>query len=71
MKTKLFYEEVTERVAGVITASNIRPATRQEVKAARLLHRQGRCPHTIVRDTPGWPYDIRDCAICGEGLGLV
>ena len=70
-QTELFYEEVVERVGDTVIASNIRPATEEEIKNAEKLHKEGKCPHNIVKDKDGWPYDIRICATCGENLGLV
>jgi hypothetical protein len=68
---KLYYEEVTEEVCGVVLASNVRLATEDEIKAAKKLHEEGDCPCVIVVDEKGWLYDFRRCAICGQGLGLV
>jgi hypothetical protein len=67
----LFYENVTERIGEHVVASTIRPATEEDVSKAKSLHVDGKCPHTIVKDMSGWPYDFRSCAICGKGLGTV
>ena len=24
------------------------------------------CDHSVMYDTPGWPYDIRTCVACGH-----
>ena len=69
--TTLYYEEVQERYAGVVLRSTVRPATDEEVAECRRLHADGKCPHTIIIDTPGWLYNFRDCAVCGASLGTV
>lgn len=67
----IWYEEVTEKCGHIVIASNVRPATYDEIKDAERLHAQGNCPHTIVKDTPSWMYDLRECVTCGQGLGLI
>ena len=32
---------------------------------------QKHCPHKYVQDEYGWPYDYRECYVCGKGLGLI
>jgi hypothetical protein len=71
MKRKVFFEEVIEKIAGIVVQSNIREATGDEIVEAELLHREGKCPHTIVYDESGWPYDFRMCHTCGLSLGTV
>lgn len=67
-----FYIEIpTETIDGHILSSDLRPATEQEIEFAKQQHTQGRCPHNIVEDETGWLYDVRKCAICGKGLGLI
>ena len=66
-----FVEEVTEEIGGVVTASKIRDATEQDISKARKLHAKGKCPHNVVFDTRAYAYDIRTCAICGAGRGVV
>ena len=68
---ELFVETVTERLGEHVLASTIRPATAMDVAVAIRLHSEGKCPHNVVEDTPGWMYDFRACAICGTGLGVV
>lgn len=29
------------------------------------------CDHKLFVDIAGWPYNIRKCAVCGHGLGMV
>lgn len=70
-KSELLYEHVTERIGHRVLSSTIRSANPNEIEEAKRLHENGQCPHTIVQDTYGWPYDYRDCAICGIGLGTV
>jgi len=66
-----FYEEVTARIGEFVISSNVRPATDDEIEEAARLHLEGECPHNIVVDTEGWPYDLRSCYTCGKGLGHV
>ncbi len=66
-----FLETVTERIAGHIIASTVRPATEAEIAEAERLHSEGQCPHNIVRDERGWLYDFRFCVTCGSGLGII
>ena len=67
----IFYEEVTERIGKHVLASKIRSVTTEDFENVIELHKNGKCPHTIVKDTPGWMYDFRSCFICGKGLGTV
>jgi hypothetical protein len=32
---------------------------------------QRECPHHYFRDTAGFPYDVRTCAVCGASMGQV
>lgn len=66
-----YFEEVIECVNGIITASNIRLATQEEIEKAESLHKEGKCPHNIVYDVYGWMYDFRMCYTCGGSLGTV
>lgn len=66
-----FFEEVLERAGDTVIRSNIREATQEEITKANELHQQGNCPHNIVYDELGWPYDVRICYTCGKNLGLV
>lgn len=67
----VFVEEVTERMCGFVTASTVRPATKEDIVNAKRLCEQGKCPHTCVVDIDCYPYWIRKCYTCGEGLGTV
>lgn len=69
----LWYEHVKEHGwhPAQVMSSNIHEATVEEIALAAELAALGKCPHCIVYDTPGWMYDARTCATCGEGLGTV
>jgi hypothetical protein len=69
--SKVFVETVTERIGRSVLASTIRPATKEDVEKARALKAKGQCPHNVIVDQAGWPYDLRSCYVCGEGLGTV
>lgn len=69
--TEHFYEEVIQKCGDTILISNVRPATEEEIEECRKLHAEGKCPHTIIKDTPGWLYDFRQCVVCGAGLGAI
>lgn len=66
-----FFENVTERIGEQIIASTVRPATEEEIAEAQSLHKEGRCPHTIIKDTAGWLYDERYCVTCDKFLGFI
>jgi hypothetical protein len=68
---QLYFEEILERFNGQVIRSNIREATPEDIKQAVALYMEGKCPHTIVYDEPGWLYDARICGVCGAGLGLI
>jgi len=70
-KRKIFYEEVIEKINGIVIQSNIREPTGDEIVEAELLHKQGKCPHTIIYDELGSIYDFRMCHTCGKSLGTV
>jgi len=71
MESTHLFEEVSEEINGVVLASKIRPATQQDIDRAAELHKAGACPHTVVFDTLGWPYDFRTCYTCRKGRGMV
>lgn len=71
MAKKLFVETIIERMDGHILASEIHPATEEDIELARQLYEKGQCPHNIVYDEGGWMYDIRICATCEKGLGVI
>jgi hypothetical protein len=30
-----------------------------------------KCDHRVFKDTPGYPYYLRNCVICGANMGTV
>ena len=65
-------EIIKERIDGMVLCSDIREPTEAEVVYIKGLP----CDHGVqtmqlVHDEPGFPYDFRDCALCGAGLGTV
>lgn len=66
----LYFEEVTSSIGPQVISSEIRVATPEEVEECKKLADEGNCPHTIIRDSYGWLYDMRMCAVCGEFLGF-
>lgn len=55
-----------------VESSNLREASEEEINAARIEYAEhNTCDHSFIIDTDGWLYDLRECAICGCGLGLV
>lgn len=71
MSKKVFFEEVLEIIGDVVIQSNIREATSDEIVEAEILHKEGKCPHTIIYDESGYLYDYRICHTCGKSLGSV
>lgn len=71
MKRKLYYETVTIGSPACIIASTCTNATPAQIKKAKAEFKAGKCKHHIIYDEAGWPYDIRSCGICGQGLGLI
>jgi hypothetical protein len=69
--SKVFVEDVTERIGIHVLASTVRGATKEDIKRSLRLHKKGVCDHKVVEDSYGWMYDFRSCAICGKGLGTV
>jgi hypothetical protein len=65
-------EVVTERFAGQIIASTLEDVHDAEIEQERQrVTNGGSCTHSIVKDEPGYLYDIRTCVICGQGLGAI
>ncbi len=69
MKDEIYFEQVIEKIGDKVIASNIREATDNDIAEAWRLHILGNCPHTIIKDEPGYMYDFRNCVTCGKGLG--
>ncbi len=67
----LFFEEVIETFAGHVMVSECRPATQEEIDEAARRYKDGKCPHVVFYDEPGWLYDARRCHTCGGGMGTV
>ena len=70
-KAKLYVETITDGTIEMVWGSKIRPAKREDIRRARHLHSLGVCPHNVVFDVEGYPYDLRICAICKKDLGTV
>lgn len=64
--SNLFFEDVKISFGNHVISSEVRPATQSEIDECKRLYESGLCPHTIIRDEPGWLYDLRICAICGK-----
>ena len=67
----VFVEEVTTKIGDHILTSTVRKATQKDVDEAMAKKNKGRCPHNIIKDQKTYLYDIRECALCGKGLGLI
>lgn len=71
----VFYEDVKESrtINGhkIVLMSEIRKPTLEEIMAELDIHSLKKCNGIIVEDTDGYLYDLRNCAICGRGLGTV
>lgn len=69
---QIFREIVGEEMGGVVLTSKIQDVTPDEIREAEAVFAAtGACDHALVYDTIGYAYDIRTCAICGTGRGLV
>lgn len=74
---KVFFEDVIESYDAsdhhprLVVQSNIRKPTFNEIRDCWLKAKSGKCPHTIIKDEAAYMYDIRSCAVCGQGLGVV
>lgn len=70
---KMYYEEIIDgnRKTGLIFSSTVIKAKQNQIKDSILAHQVGECDGSIVYDESEWMYDIRYCAICGRGLGLI
>lgn len=73
---QVFVEEVTESIKSAafgkaVLASKVRDVTEADIDQSLNAHKLGKCDGTVVIDDKGWLYDIRSCAVCGNGLGTV
>ena len=65
-------EAETQRAEVVKLHKNIDTVKLQlNVLMKELEKVQKHCPHKYVQDEWGWPYDYRECYVCGKGLGLI
>lgn len=68
---KLYVETVKHRIGKRIIRSQIREATKSDIKKLKELHKHGLCDHSIVYDESCWPYYMRRCGVCDTALGIV
>lgn len=68
---KVYFEKVTNQIGEHVLSSSVTEATPSQIQKAVTLHAQGKCPHNIIVDEPGYVYDFRKCAVCGKGLGAI
>lgn len=66
---KAFYEEASTRLPLKLRIIDLR-AKRDHIET-ELKEALQECDHLIFEDTRGYPYDLRNCGICGKGLGIV
>lgn len=65
-------EIIEETYCGQVISSRLEDVSTDEIiKATEIFLDTANCDHSIVSDSPGYMYDIRTCAICGEGLGTI
>jgi hypothetical protein len=67
-REKLFVEYNRKYFCGRIVSSDIRTATEDDIQQA--INKEV-CDHSIIYDIDYWMYDVRVCAICGLGLGVI
>lgn len=68
---ELYVETPTEVIDGHIIQSDCRRATEEDIRQAEEERAIGRCQHRVFFDEDLWMYDVRECAICGAGLGAI
>lgn len=78
-RSKVLGDETTEPIPAVLPAAAEDMV--EELKRLRAIVKlgddaittireiQAHCPHHYFRDTAGFPYDIRTCAVCGAHMG--
>lgn len=69
-------EVVTEGTPDRVITSTIERVPASELEAAKQEYAATKvclCStlRRFVEDERGWPYDYRQCAVCGRGLGTV
>lgn len=53
-------------------ASSLRYVIEAGERAEKKLHDlRTKCDHRVFKDSPGVPYNLRNCCICGAGMGTV
>ena len=67
----IWFEKVREKIGHVVLASDCLEVTEERLDDNLKLFYAGKCPHEIIEDEDMWLYDVRSCAICGQGLGTV
>jgi len=80
-RSKVLGDERTEPIKAVLPAEaedtvaeleRLREIVRQgDVAITTIRQIQADCPHHYFRDTAGFPYDSRTCAVCGAHMGML
>lgn len=68
---KAYIEYDKQFFCGRVITSKIREATKEEIEIARQEFANDDCKHRLFKDEPGFMYDIRCCAFCGEYLDMI
>jgi hypothetical protein len=80
-RSKVLGDERTEPILAVLPAADADMV--EELKRLRAIVKlgddaittiraiQANCKHHYFRDTAGFPYDVRTCAVCGASMGQV
>jgi hypothetical protein len=71
LNTGLYVEVPNLTEKGTYIGTGFRPAIKEELFKCLELFQAGKCNHSIFQDEPGYMYDHRSCAICGEGIGEI
>lgn len=71
-----YVEVIWEGSPDMVFASDILHVPDTELETAKAAYiNTGKCSCSTKRrfvvDEPGYPYDLRSCAVCGRGLGSV
>lgn len=67
----IYLEYDREYVCGSVVLSKNKHPNIEEIERCVALYQAGECGHELFIDEPGWMYDVRYCALCGEGLGAI